>query len=493
MKKLSIVDDAFLRIESRRQPFHIGMLMLFEPGMDTPVNFIEKLVQKLKSSTEASEPFNRQLVTKRGIQYWKEDTDFDITQQFAHISLPKPGRIRELLEFVSRVHSSHLDRAYPLWRLYLIEGLEDGRFAVFLKFHHSMMDGVAGLRVMVNAMSGDIRESENLPAFWQSRVDKSEAHRLPSLKPFAVNLKSLRSLPKQSFQFIKPLYRDVNRSILDYLKSNPNAVFFGQAPRSIFNQKVSASRRYAAQSYSTARMRAIAQRLDATLNDVVLALCGSALRIYLKDRNELPDTPLVAAIPVSIREQGDNSLNNEVAFTLTHLGTHIADPVRRLQSIKNCMDYNKKNLRELSPGQTLASAVMKLVPGAVNAVLGLKPDNALASICISHVPGPREALYWQGARLSGLYPVSLVTDTGAVNITIISRHDYVDFGIIACSKTVPSMQRLIDYLEDGLIELEQALLPPSVDGFSAELHDPERSLVTGKVERKDVCFEEITD
>lgn len=457
MKRLSIIDEAFLRIESRRHSFHIGTLMLFEPGADAPEDFIESLVAKLKKSTAATTPFNRRLVIKNGLYYWKEDSEFDLTHHFAHVSLPKPARIRELLEFVSRVHASHLDRAFPLWRLYLIEGIEGGRFAVYLKVHHSMMDGMAGMGMLAAAMSGDIEQSKTLPPIWETPVRKSRVRAYPVPSPAEGGIKALRSLYRDGIKSIGPMYQELRRDIQDYWHHNPNLVFGGQAPRCILNQKISASRRFAAQSYSTPRMKAVATALDATLNDVVLAMCGSALRQYLKERDELPDKPLVAGIPVSLRKRGDTGVSNEVAFTFAHLATHISDPIERLRSIKECMDYNKQNLRGLSPAQTLTVAALKLLPGVVNEVLRFKPNNTLGNLCISHVPGPRQDTYWQGAKLTGLYPVSLVTDGGALNITVISRHDFVDFGLIACSKTVPRLQRFLDYLETGLVELEEAL------------------------------------
>jgi diacylglycerol O-acyltransferase len=254
MKRLSIIDDAFLRIESRRHPFHIGTLMLFEPSENAPDDFIESLVAKLKKSTSATTPFNRRLTIKRGAYYWKEDSQFDITHHFAHVSLPKPGRIRELLEFVSRVHASHLDRAFPLWRIYLIEGVEGGRFAVYLKVHHSMMDGIAGIGMLAAAMSSDIELSKTLPAIWQTPVRKSKAQAFPVPTPTVGAFKALGSLYRDGIRSMLPLYQELRRDIRDYWNHNPNLVFGGQAPRCILNQKISASRRFAAQSYSTPRM-----------------------------------------------------------------------------------------------------------------------------------------------------------------------------------------------------------------------------------------------
>ena len=225
MKRLSIIDDAFLRIESRRQPFHIGMLLLFDPGDTSPDNLVELIVEKMKTSAVVNEPFNRRLISKRGLHYWKDDSQFDITHHFAHMSLPKPGRIRELLEFVSRVHASHLDRAYPLWRLYLIEGIEDGRFAIYLKVHHSMMDGVAGIRNLISAMSNDPEKSKQLPPFWEARVEKSTDQPLPVPTPAFGTFKALRFLYRDGLKSLAPLYQEVRSNIHDYRNKNPNLVF----------------------------------------------------------------------------------------------------------------------------------------------------------------------------------------------------------------------------------------------------------------------------
>ncbi|MEE2733574.1 MAG: wax ester/triacylglycerol synthase family O-acyltransferase [Pseudomonadota bacterium] len=458
MKKLGFIDDTFLRFESRRQPLHIGTLMLFEPQGEAPKDFVSKLTERLRQSNMAAAPFNQRLVVRRGIHYWKETKDFDLAHHFVHVALPKPGRIRELLAMVSRVHCGHLDRAYPLWRLYLIEGLEDGRFAVYIKVHHALMDGVAGMRLLLKSMSTNLDTSLELPPPWEVPTKKSRTRNLPVPSPATGSLAALRSLAREHVNSVIPVLKEVRSNIRDIWNRNPDFVFGGQAPRSLFNQKVSATRRFAAQSYSTPRIKAVADHYQTTMNDVVLAMCGSALRRYLMDLHELPDRPLVAAVPVSVRR--DNSeLSNEISFTFAHLGTHLSDARERMVAIKNCMDYNKAHLRKLSPDQSLVSGAIKLLPGALNAITGFSPDSVLGNVIISHVPGPRRTMYWQGAKLCGLYPASLVVDYGALNITLISRHDFVDVGIIACRKTVPQMQRLLKYLEDALVELEDTMQP----------------------------------
>lgn len=460
IKKLGFMDDAFLRLESRRMPLHIGVLMLLEPPASAQENFTLGIAERLRQSTHAAPPFNQRLVQRRGLHYWEEDEEFDLDHHFVHLSLPRPGRVRELLEMVSRVHSAHLDREYPLWRMYLIEGLEDGRIAVYLKIHHALVDGIAGMRLLMKSMSTRAAESKKLAAPWEVRTDKSRSQYLPVPTPAADSIPALRKLSREGWKSIAPLVRELRYTYGDAGAEHPEQAECGEAPETLFNQKVSASRRFAAQSYATSRIRAVAQAYDATLNDVVLAMCAGALRGYLADQGELPDKPLIAAIPVSARRKGSHA-GNELAFTLTTLATNVDDPAARLRVIKSGMDYNKERLRRLSPGQVMAYTAATMIPGQLGNLLGLSERKAMNNVVISHVPGPRRDMYWQGAKLCGLYPASLNMDGSALNITLVSRHDFVDFGLIACRKTVPSMQRLLDYLEDELKNLEASIAPPS--------------------------------
>ncbi|ULQ47988.1 wax ester/triacylglycerol synthase family O-acyltransferase [Flagellatimonas centrodinii] len=455
MKQLSVIDNLFLLMEQRQQPLHVGALCLYQPPADAPPDFALRLADHLRESTEAARPFNRRLVSRAGFKFWEEDGQFDIAHHFVHLALPKPGRIRELLAMVSRVHSAHLDRAYPLWRTYLIEGLEDGRIATYSKIHHSLVDGVAGIRLMLKSMSPDVAESLTMPAPWEVRTRKSRERTLPvpagALRGFA----ALRALGQEGATVVPPVLRQLRRAWQDLRDHNPDFVGSLQAPHCILNEPITGSRRFAAQSYSMPRIKAIARKFDATANDVILALCGGALRQYLGDMNALPEKPLVAAVPVSTRRD-DSDSGNEIAFALTHLATHLDSPIERLQAIKRCMDYNKAFMRQLSPAQLLAYEAVMLAPGALNLLTGFDRRRTLLNLVISHVPGPRQEMYWQGARLDGVYPVSLVIDKMALNITLISRHDKVDFGIIACRKTLPSVQRLLEHIEEALDELETA-------------------------------------
>lgn len=453
MRALSPIDHLFLLLEQRQQPLHVGVLCLLTPPDDAPPDFAFQLAERLRQSNRAEAPFNRRLVSRAGVKFWEESEDFEIGQHFVHLALPKPGRVRELLAMVSRVHSAHLDRAYPLWRIYLIEGLEDGRIALYAKIHHALVDGVAGIRLLMKSMTADAASSLELPPPWEVRTRRSRERALPLPAPAFRSYGALRALLREGAAGIPPILQRLRATRADRRAGNPDCVSGLQAPACVFNGRITGSRRFAAQSYSRTRIKRIAARFDATSNDVILALCGSALRRYLLDQQALPDEPLVAAVPVSTRRD-DGTSGNEIAFALTHLGTHIADPVARMHAVKACMDYNKRALRSLEPAQLLAYEGLLFAPGVINLLTGLRRDRAIVNVVISHVPGPANDLYWQGCRLDGLYPVSVLIDRIALNITLVSRNDSVDFGLLACRKTVPHMQRLLGYLDEAIDELD---------------------------------------
>lgn len=450
MRRLSPLDTMFLFLERRHAPFHVGALSLFRPPEGAPPDFAAGLAERLGRSTQVGSPFDRRLAGHAGLDFWEQDPHFDLAHHFVHLALPKPGRIRELLAMVARVHSAHLDRAYPLWRTYLIEGLEDGRIATYTKVHHSVVDGVAGIRLMLKSMSPDVLASARMPPPWALQAS---GVRTTSTVPAVAGFRALAGLALQGRHSVPAVFGQVRQTVRDFRARHPDLVTSFQAPRCIFNQRISGSRRFAARSYSTARIKAVAVTLGGTTNDVVLALCSSALRRYLSDQNALPDEPLIAAVPVSIRRD-DSDAGNEVAIALVNLATHLADPVRRFAAIKGSMDYNKERFRQMTPAQLFAYTAAMLVPGLLTLLPGIK--HTVANVVISHVPGPREPMYWQGCRLEGVYPASLLLDGFALNITLISRHDQVDFGLLACRRSVPQMQRLLVHIEDALAELESA-------------------------------------
>lgn len=447
MRRLSPTDVAFLLLERRHQPLHVGALTLLRPPPGAPPDFAAQLAARFQQSQRVASPFDRRPLSRLGVFYWEEDPHFDLAHHFVHLALPKPGRIRELLAMVSRVHSAHLDRAYPLWRVYLVEGLEDGRIAVYMKIHHSVVDGVSGIRLLMNSMSPNAAASAAMPPTWE--VGSGERPE-PVLKKALSGAEKLRALTAS----VPHVIRELRQTYRDARAHRPDLVTSLRAPRSILNQRISASRRFAAQSYSAARMRAVAQALGGTLNDVVMAMCGGALRRYLSDLNALPDKPLIAGVPVSLHRDREHAQpGNAVTFMLATLATDVADAETRFREIKASMDYNKARFQTMSQNELLVYALGMLTPGFVN--MRGQWERMPINVVISHVPGPRTEMFLQGCRLEGLYPVSLVMDGIALNITLVSRAEVVDFGLIACRRTLPSVQRLLDHLQEALEDLER--------------------------------------
>jgi diacylglycerol O-acyltransferase len=301
MKRLTALDLGFIFLEKRNQPLHVAYLNIYSPPADAPADFVQKLVERLRSYATPQPPFNQRLESRFGRGYWVEDPEFDIDQHVVHLALPRPGRIRELLAMVSRMHASHLDRAYPLWRMYVIEGLEGGRIATYSKVHHAVADGIAGTRLMLKSMSQD--PDEVLPPTW-AIPPRGRRERTSLLTAPVTGVAKLAAKFTDAFGSVPGITRELRQSIRESREKHPDFISGTSAPASILNRRISASRRFAAQSYSLPRAKTAIKALGGTVNDAVLAMCSYALRRYLVDLNALPDKPLIAAIRSEERRVG---------------------------------------------------------------------------------------------------------------------------------------------------------------------------------------------
>lgn len=447
MKPVSMMDAGFLLGERRNQPMHVGALMLVTPtGAE---DFVAKAKANALGYTTAQPPFDQKLTQRAGIWFWTQDTEFDIESHFHHMALPEPGRIRELLALVSKLHSNLMDRTKPLWEVYLIEGLEDGRVALYTKIHHALVDGIAAMRMLVKA-TADSPEAEVIP-LWALPPKKQAASAPVKPSPFTSMMQAAQ-LARTNASSVPKVAGEVVKSIRAS-RSDPDYVSVFQAPRCIFNQRISGGRRFAAQSWPLPRIKAAAKQRDVTLNDAVLAMCASALRRYLLDLDALPDKPLVAMVPISLRKD-DSEGGNQVAMALANLATHLDDPLARLDRITRSMNNSKERFARMSQREILAYLGVVMAIHGGNIALGVNPSWQAFNIVISNVPGPKEVRYWNGARVDGTYPVSIAIDGAALNITLNSYANNLEFGLIGCRRTLPHMQNLLQYIEDGLAELE---------------------------------------
>ena len=445
MRPLHPIDFIFMSLEKRQQPMHVGGLFLFQIPENAPATFIQDLVADIrKSKSIPIPPFNNKL---NGL-FWDEDTEFDLDHHFRHVALPHPGRIRELLVYISQEHSSLIDRAKPLWTCNIIEGIEGNRFAMYFKIHHAMVDGIAGMRLLEKSLSHDPNAKSIVPPWCVEgrRTKRLKAPKISRMKKIFNGIKGqFESTPRVLYEISQTITKDMGR--------NPDYVSSFQAPSCILNQRVSASRRFAAQSFELDRLRHIAKSLGVTINDVVLAICSGALREYLLNQNALPAKPLIAMVPASVRSD-DSDMSNRITMILANLGTHKEDPLERLEIIRRSVLNSKKRFQRMSGEQILSYSALVYGAAGLNIVSGLMPKHQAFNLVISNVPGPREPLYWNGAQLDALYPASIVLDGQALNITMTSYLDKLEVGLTACRNALPKMQNLLTYLEEEIQRFE---------------------------------------
>ena len=451
MHALSPTDSAFLWMETRSQPMHVAGLNIFTPPHGSGPEFVHQLLAQWSQHVKAVAPFNLRPVLRMGLWHWEEDKEFELDYHLRHLALPQPGRIRELLAMVSRLHANLLDRNRPLWEIHVIEGLPGGRFAVYNKMHHALIDGVTGARMAANSMSDN--PSELKAPLWALPFKHHPTAQRKTAAPGL--LEQLASLAKAG----KEILPGVGSGLWDIVRSayaeGATALPF-QAPPTPFNVEISGSRRFASQSYSLSRFKRIGEATGATVNDVTLAICAGALREYLLVQNKLPKKPLIAMVPVSLH--GETSAGGiQVSLLLASLATDVADPLKRLQRIVESTTEAKNRLTKMPRLQKMAHGITSIAPLGAGIVTGTAEKHPLFNLVISNVPGARETLYLNGARLDEVYPVSIPTHYLALNITISGYADNLGFGYIACRRSVPALQRMLDYTHNAIEELEAAL------------------------------------
>jgi WS/DGAT/MGAT family acyltransferase len=400
----------------------------------------------------------RNRVADLGYWSWEQDDDIDLEYDVRLSALPRPGRIRDLFELTSRLHGTLLDRHRPLWEMQLIDGVEDRRFAIYNKIHHSMVDGVTALRWMQDTLTTD-----------PTATDMPATYALPGL-PAAEVLGSVPVRTVRAFDGTARLLAALAGLPPAGLKSLMHSTMPFQAPRTMLNQPVTGTRRFAAQSWPMERLEKVRAATGGTLNDVLLAMCSGALRNYLTEQNALPDKAMTAMVPVSLRtpDTGPDpgtatgtatgpGGGNSLATLIADLATDETDPERRIRRIITSTTQAKRVLSELSPLQNLIVGALgfgvagpaAVVPGVAGRTI--PPYN----VVISNVPGPTESpLYWNGARLLGLYPAGIVLNGQALNISVTSYAHQLHVGLVGCRRTVPHLQRLLGHLESSLTDLE---------------------------------------
>ncbi|HVV84647.1 MAG TPA: wax ester/triacylglycerol synthase family O-acyltransferase [Kofleriaceae bacterium] len=460
-KKLSVMDAFFLAGESREAMMHVGALLPFSPAPDTPPTWLRSVVDELRDVSHAESPWNLRLrwpgALKSPIQSWVADDRFDLDYHVRRSALPSPGDERELGVLVSRLHSGQIDFHRPPWEVHFIEGLTGGRFALYFKVHHSLMDGYTGAKLLASSLSSSPDERDTPMFFLQPPPPRPP--REPHVEGEAATLAALSAVVRDQASAARDVGASLRRLLRAGRERDRELVAPNQAPRSILNRRISRNRRFATLQLDLERVKAIGKAADATLNDVCLALVGTSLRRLLGELDALPAEPLVTMCPVNIRPKDDPGGGNAVGAILASLATDLDDPIARLHATAASTRRAKAELAGMSRTAIIQYAALLMAPLSLAPVPGLGDLVRPAfNLVVSNVPGPQQPLYFRGARLEASYPLSIPYHGNALNITIQSYAGTLNVGFTGCRDAVPKLQRLAVYAGEAADELEALLV-----------------------------------
>ncbi|MDH3678910.1 MAG: wax ester/triacylglycerol synthase family O-acyltransferase [Acidimicrobiia bacterium] len=482
MKQLTGLDATFLYMETPNSFGHVNGLAVYRRPDDPDYKPYEAFKAQIESRLHLLDPFRRRLVeVPLGLDhpYWINDPDFDIDFHVRHIAIPPPGDREQLAAQVARIIGRPMDRTKPLWEAYVMEGLEGDEYAVLTKIHHATVDGASGVELLTilldtdpagDAVPADDGEwtPDSIPTDLEllSRTVGSFVRRPARLARVQLNAiqqmaeitrnKGLETLVANARQQVPALRR---------LRSEEQPLTpTGTAPRTPFNRSITPHRRLAIRSVALSDIKKLKTKADATVNDVVMTMCAGALRNYLQHHDSLPDVPLQAMVPVSIRTgDEEDRWTNRVSSLIAALPTHIDDPLERLEMTRAAMVAAKEQF-ELVPADALVDLANFSSPAlaaqAARVATSLRiadQANPPVNVVISNVPGPRQPLFVAGAELQHYYPVSTIGEGIGLNITVHSYLDTLDIGLVSCRELVPDLEYLVELHVDEIEVLFKAL------------------------------------
>ena len=464
MKRLSGMDATFLYIETREMHMHvIGVLLLDTSTMTGGYSF-DKIRQMLEDRIHLMPAFRRRLVPVPlglGHPVWIDDPEFDIENHLHRIGAPPPGDQKALTEVVGDIASSQLRRDRPLWEMWVVEGLEDEQAAIVTKMHHATIDGASGADVMVHLLdlTPEIQEKPKPDERFlgERRPSDFKLLRDALVTQIANPVRVVGAAARATGNAAKMVRSMVRRS-----DGGGTAAPF-LAPRTPFSGALTPHRSVAFGQSSLDDLKEIKNAFGAKVNDVVLAVSTYALRNYLLSIDAMPDKPLVAACPISVRKEGvDRDSANQVSNMLVPLPVQLSNPEEQLETIIASTKRSKELANALG-AETLMDWAEFLAPRLFTSAMRLYSGSRLPDLhrpalnCIvSNVPGPPVPLYTAGARIQAIFPMGPLLPGAGINITILSNMGNVDFGIIACRDTVPHVERIADGLAEGIAVLLKA-------------------------------------
>lgn len=470
MQQLTGLDSAFLYLETPETPMHVASLHLYDLPEGFRGDFLKAIRAHIRSRLPLLPVLRRRLAPlplQVASPVWVEERRVDLAHHIRRATLPRPGTLAQLNEWVAQAHAATLDRGRPLWEFWLVEGLESGQVALYCKVHHATLDGASGV-LLVTEMLDTTPEPRRLGRAPSNgaRAAASQSAPEPGARALLGTafehtagqfVKLVRSLPG-----LLPLLAGVVGGVrsrdagagLALLRGN-----FAFGPRTPWSGAIGRERSIATVSLPLDAVKAIARAHDAKVNDVVLAICSGALRRYLAAHGGVPRKPLVAAVPVSLRGTGDLDYATQATMVPASLATHLADPVRRLRTIRDAAGASKSltaSARQVLPTDFPTLGLPWLLSALASLYGRTRLANAIppiANLVISNVPGPQVPLYLAGARMRTYWPLSIVEHGLGLNVTVESYAGSLDFGLVACRRSIPDLDAIAAAMTDAFEEL----------------------------------------
>ncbi len=471
MKPLTGIDATFLYMESPEQPMHVGSLTLYDPPANLEGSFFDQFKAFFLERIHLV-PIFQQKLARRVLELdhpgWVEVAEIDEAYHFNPITLPAPGSHAQLEALIADLHAGPLDRTEPLWRFFIIDGLENGNVAIYAKMHHAAVDGGAGMAIaaMLYDMGPKPRAVKPPPPRPEIRVPTVPERAILGINDVIQSavrqhFRAMEAIPQMLGTLTDLVAPPVGKSGGDGASGLPGIPDV-LAPKTPFNATITAKRSYAARELSLTDAKFIGKATGTKINDVVMAICAGALRPYLQSKKKLPKKPLIAFVPISLREAGDTSTTNQVFGMLCPVSTQIADPIERLLDIKKGSGGAKNlagTVKDVSPKDFTLIGAPVLLPGLTqlyghSGLADIMPSTT--NLTISNVPGPPIPVFCAGAKVVAMYPVSIPTHGIALNITVQSYMDKLDFGLVGDAKAVPDIGHLGDLMVESMAELKAA-------------------------------------
>ncbi len=454
LERLTSIDASFLHQEGPSSHMHIGAVLVFEgppPKFDDYLNHVRgrlHLVPRYRQKL-ATPPF------ETGRPLWVDDPSFNLEYHVRHSALPSPGSEEQLLLLVGRIASQPLDRSKPLWEIWLIEGLEDGRFALISKTHHSLVDGVSGvdLATVLFDLSPDPPPPPTDLEPWQPHSEPSQADLVLAGVRGAV-----RTTADLAARAVTAVTRPVNTitGLRDAAEGLGEIVWAGlnPAPETPLNVDIGPHRRFAVVRQELADYKEVKDALGGTVNDVVLTVVSGALARWLRSRGVRTEgLEMRALVPVSVRDGSDQgTLGNKLTVMRGPLPVYIRDPVARLRFVRKAMDGLKESKQAV--GAATLAAVNNLAPPTILAQASrLNFSTRLFNLIVTNIPGPQVPLYLLGRKLIDLFPVAFLPEHHGLAVAIMSYNGKIDYGLLGDYDALPDIDVVADGIDASLAEL----------------------------------------